>query len=135
MKKKETQIIKLKDYVNQTKVAEYINLSTAEKLELATKDYHGGTMFLEKNLSKLPKKALKRLLMSAVQLPEDGMKVEFTSDLEIYCFGVIQRVLKAKWGLVLHGIKQTKKYENMVQERIMAEEAKKNEYKKEKNNE
>jgi hypothetical protein len=134
-KKRYTEVIRLKDMEAQGGTA-YMNKPLPEKLGDAAKAYTAGLMVLEKNLSKVSKKGLKRLLISALQIPEEKMEVEFSSKIEEFCFGVVQRVLQSKFQLVYNNIVQEVKYRKSVEMDIAIKEANKNKLNnKEKKNE
>lgn len=71
----------------------------------AVQDHFAGLMQIQSMLERLSKKAYKRILLSLLKLPEEGVKVNFQSDDERKIFGIGQRVLNARTTLILSHMK------------------------------
>ena len=74
--------------------------------EIALQDHMGGLLKLQKLVRDLSKRGLSRIFIAMMQLPQEGVKVHLQNNTEMAAFGLAQRVLNAKFSLILHYIEE-----------------------------
>ena len=88
----------------ESKTPEVHQMTKEDQKDLAMRDYMGGMLQLQASFRTLSKKAMGRLFIAALQIPQEGQKVHLMSNDERALFGIAQRVQNARVSLILHYI-------------------------------
>jgi hypothetical protein len=77
------------------------NITRQEFIVKVMEDYIAGMKQIQVLLRGLSKKAVPRIMLALLKIPEEGVKVNFQSDQEKAIFGLGQRILNARTTLIL----------------------------------
>lgn len=118
-----TQVTTLAE--EEKKAPEAPKLTKQDMREMALRDHMGGLLQLQNLVRRMSKRGLSRIFTAILQLPQEGLKVNLNGPEEQAVFGIAQRVLNAKFALILHYVEE----ESLKLKQAQKEEENKNERK------